>query len=222
MSIETLENVKNPLEAGLTILGSTLIVDDISLRIVEVEAYGGEKDGPWPDPAAHSYRGQTPRNSVMFGRAGRLYVYRSYGMHFCMNISYGPDGVAGGVLLRAAEIEAGHDVVSARRSPDRPSHQWARGPGNLGASVAITLADNGTDVFNLLRGFGSNWGSRRSGSVDRGWGSVLRPRSRGASGFRTRELCPRTAEARERRSFREDGMIESVTENILDELTWRG
>ena len=147
VSIETLENVENPLEAGLTILGSTLTVDDISLRIVEVEAYGGEKDGPWPDPAAHSYRGRTPRNSVMFGRAGRLYVYRSYGMHFCMNISYGPDGVAGGVLLRAAEIEAGHDVVSARRSPDRPSHQWARGPGNLGASAAITLGDNGTDVF---------------------------------------------------------------------------
>lgn len=58
VSIETLENVENPLEAGLTILGSTLTVDDISLRIVEVEAYGGEKDGPWPDPAAHSYRGE--------------------------------------------------------------------------------------------------------------------------------------------------------------------
>lgn len=147
VSIKQLASVTSPLEAGLIILGSTLSVDDVSLRIVEVEAYGGEKDGPWPDPAAHSYRGRTPRNRVMFERAGLLYVYRSYGMHFCMNISYGPTGVAGGVLLRAAEVETGHDVVSGRRSPDRAPRDWARGPGNLGSAAGITLADNGSDVF---------------------------------------------------------------------------
>lgn len=129
------------------VLGSTLTVDDVTLRIVEVEAYGGEKDGPWPDPAAHSYRGRTARNRVMFDRAGLLYVYRSYGMHFCMNISYGPTGVAGGVLLRAAEVESGDDVVSARRSINKTRYEWAKGPGNLGSAAGITLADNGTDVF---------------------------------------------------------------------------
>lgn len=147
VSVERLASVSSPVEAGLIVLGSALTVDDVVLRIVEVEAYGGEKDGPWPDSAAHSYRGQTARNRVMFGRAGMLYVYRSYGLHFCMNISYGPTGVAGGVLLRAAEIEAGHDAVSTRRHPDRPRHHWARGPGNLGSAVGITLEDNGTDVF---------------------------------------------------------------------------
>lgn len=147
MGIKTLAGVTSPLQAGLIILGSTLTVDEVRFRIVEVEAYGGEKDGPWPDPAAHSYRGRTPRNSVMFERAGLLYVYRSYGLHFCMNISYGPVGVAGGVLLRAAEIEAGHEVVAARRPPNRPRDDWARGPGNLGSAAAITLEDNGSDVF---------------------------------------------------------------------------
>lgn len=147
VSIKVLADVTSPREAGLIILGSTLTVDDVALRIVEVEAYGGEKVGPWPDPAAHSYRGQTPRNRVMFGRAGLLYVYRSYGMHFCMNISYGPTGVAGGVLLRAAEVVAGDDVVKERRSRARHKYDWARGPGNLGSSVGISLADNGLDVF---------------------------------------------------------------------------
>lgn len=112
-----------------------------------MEAYGGEKDGPWPDPASHSYRGRTPRNEVMFGPAGHLYVYRSYGMHFCMNVSYGPVGSAGGVLLRAGEVLDGCATVQARRPGATRPADWARGPGNLGSATGVTLAENGAALF---------------------------------------------------------------------------
>ncbi|WP_159921903.1 DNA-3-methyladenine glycosylase [Rhodococcus sp. WAY2] len=137
----------HPTEAARIVLGSTLIVADVRLRIVEVEAYGGEAEGPWPDPASHSYRGKTPRNAVMFGPAGHLYVYRSYGMHFCMNVSYGPVGTAGGVLLRAGEILDGAETVRARRSRVTRPADFARGPGNLGSATGVTLADNGAPLF---------------------------------------------------------------------------
>lgn len=146
MTIERLSEA-DPVDAAKIVLGSTLNVANVRIRIVEVEAYGGEKDGPWPDPASHSYRGRTPRNAVMFGPAGRLYVYRSYGMHFCMNVSYGPDGVAGGVLLRAGEVLEGADTVRSRRSHVQRPVEWARGPGNLGSATGITLADNGAALF---------------------------------------------------------------------------
>lgn len=137
----------DPVEAARIVLGSVLSVAGVRFRIVEVEAYGGEENGPWPDPASHSYRGRTRRNEVMFGPAGHLYVYRSYGMHFCMNVSYGPVGVAGGVLLRAGEVLEGEAVVRARRSRVRRTEQWARGPGNLGSAAGVTAADNGTALF---------------------------------------------------------------------------
>ncbi|EID81588.1 MULTISPECIES: DNA-3-methyladenine glycosylase [Rhodococcus] len=137
----------DPVDAARIVLGSTLIVGDVRIRIVEVEAYGGEKDGPWPDPASHSYRGRTPRNEVMFGPAGHLYVYRSYGMHFCMNVSYGPVGSAGGVLLRAGEVLDGCATVQARRPRATRPADWARGPGNLGSATGVTLAENGAALF---------------------------------------------------------------------------
>ena len=133
----------------------------------------------------------------------------------------GPDGVAGG-LLRAAEIEAGHDVVSAWRSLDRPSDHGPKGEVISALPSQSRWRTTEQTCSTLLRGFGSNRGSRGIGQWTGGWGSVLLPRSCGASGFRTRERCPRSRRSRERGSFREDGMIESVTENILDELTWRG
>ncbi|WP_186628463.1 DNA-3-methyladenine glycosylase [Rhodococcus sp. BP22] len=137
----------DPPEMARRILGGTLTAGGVVVRIVEVEAYGGPVDGPWPDPAAHSYRGRTNRNAVMFGPAGRLYVYLSYGMHLCMNVSCGPDGTPAAVLLRAGEVVDGHDIVAARRPAARSAAALARGPGNLGSALGIDLEDNGTVLF---------------------------------------------------------------------------
>lgn len=137
----------DPARAAMLLLGSTISSRGVMARIVEVEAYGGPLDGPWPDPAAHSFRGPTPRNSVMFGPAGRLYVYRSYGIHLCANVSCGPDGVAGAVLLRACAIESGAELAQNRRGPTIVPVALARGPGNLCSALEIRLEDNGVDVF---------------------------------------------------------------------------
>ena len=96
--------VVDPVGAAQRLLGATLIGRGVTAVIVEVEAYGGVPDGPWPDAAAHSYRGATGRNTVMFGPPGRLYTYRSHGIHVCANVSCGPDGTAAAVLFRAAAI----------------------------------------------------------------------------------------------------------------------
>src|ERR1700727_552285 len=107
----------DPVEAAHRLLGATLTGRDVTATIVEVEAYGGVPDGPWPDPAAHSYRGPTGRNTVMFGPPGRLYTYRSHGIHVCANVVCAADGVAAAVLLRAAAIETGLDTAQSRRGP---------------------------------------------------------------------------------------------------------
>lgn len=137
----------DPLTAARRLLGAVITARGISARIVEVEAYGGPPDGPWPDAAAHSYRGVSVRNAVMFGPPGRLYTYRSHGIHVCANISCGADGIAAAVLLRAAVIESGEDIARQRRGPAVAPKALARGPGNLCAAMAITMADNGSDVF---------------------------------------------------------------------------
>jgi DNA-3-methyladenine glycosylase len=136
-----------PVEAAHRLLGATLTGRGVSAVIVEVEAYGGVPDGPWPDAAAHSYRGVTGRSAVMFGPPGRLYAYFSHGIHVCANVVCATDGVAAAVLLRAAAIETGRDVAQARRGASIPYPALARGPGNLCAAVGITLADNGIDLF---------------------------------------------------------------------------
>ncbi|MBL1078084.1 DNA-3-methyladenine glycosylase [Nocardia sp. 2] len=136
-----------PLRAARRLLGATLWSGPVALRIVEVEAYGSDPAGPWPDPAAHSYPGPTPRNAVMFGPPGMLYVYLSYGMHTCVNVTAGPDGTACAVLVRAGEIVKGHDLVRERRHAARKDADLARGPGNLGSALGITLGDYGTALF---------------------------------------------------------------------------
>ncbi|MEB3981836.1 DNA-3-methyladenine glycosylase [Mycobacterium sp. 663a-19] len=136
----------DPVEAAHRLLGATITSRGVRAVVVEVEAYGGVPDGPWPDAAAHSYRGVNGRNAVMFGPPGHLYTYRSHGIHVCANVSCGPDGTAAAVLLRAAAIEDGLDVARARRGAVRHS-ELARGPGNLCSALGITMADNGIDVF---------------------------------------------------------------------------
>ncbi|MFT9535263.1 DNA-3-methyladenine glycosylase [Mycobacteroides abscessus subsp. abscessus] len=145
MSAEILNT--HPVKAARRLLGATIESRGVSAVIVEVEAYGGVPDGPWPDPAAHSFRGPTKRNRVMFGPAGHLYVYQSHGIHMCANVVCGPDGVAGGVLMRAAAIVDGAPLCWQRRPTARYDAGLARGPGNLGAALAITLEDGGLDVF---------------------------------------------------------------------------
>jgi DNA-3-methyladenine glycosylase len=137
----------DPITAAQRLLGSTIIAGAVSALIVEVEAYGGPLDGPWPDAASHSFRGPGVRNAVMFGTAGHLYTYRSHGIHVCANVVCGPDGVAAAVLLRGAAVESGTEIASARRRDGAQPAALARGPGNLCSALGITMAHNGVDVF---------------------------------------------------------------------------
>jgi DNA-3-methyladenine glycosylase len=137
----------DPLTAARRLLGATLVGRGVSAMIVEVEAYGGPEGQPWPDAAAHSYRGVGGRNTVMFGPAGRLYTYRSHGIHVCANVVCATPEVAGAVLLRAAAIESGADVAQGRRGELVRPAALARGPGNLCSAMGITMEDNGIDLF---------------------------------------------------------------------------
>jgi DNA-3-methyladenine glycosylase len=144
MDAETL--AVDPVAAAQRLLGGLLIGRGASAVIVEVEAYGGPPDGPWPDSASHSFRGPGPRSAVMFGPAGRLYTYLSHGIHVCANVVIGHDGVAGAVLLRAAAMRDGADVALSRRGRALRPAAIARGPGNLCKALGITMADNKIDL----------------------------------------------------------------------------
>jgi DNA-3-methyladenine glycosylase len=120
------------------LLGWTLLVEGVGGPIVEVEAYAPD------DPASHSYNGRTPRNATMFGPAGHLYVYRSYGVHWCANVVCG-NGVGAAVLLRALEPTSGLDEMQARRGLADPL-LLASGPGRLTQALGITDAHDGADL----------------------------------------------------------------------------
>lgn len=139
--------VADPPTAARRLLGARILAAGTAATIVEVEAYGGPPDGPWPDAASHSFRGPNARNGVMFGRAGRLYTYRSHGIHVCANVVCGPEGTAAAVLLRAAVVDDGLDVARARRGAAVRDHALARGPGNLCSALAITMDHYGVDLF---------------------------------------------------------------------------
>jgi DNA-3-methyladenine glycosylase len=129
------------------LIGCALAVDAgtssaVIARIVETEAYLGTSD-----PASHAFRGPTPRSRLMFGPAGHLYVYFTYGMHHCANVVTEVDGVAGAVLLRAAAVERGEAAVMARRGDGATGAGLLRGPGNLCRGLGITRADNGIDLL---------------------------------------------------------------------------
>jgi DNA-3-methyladenine glycosylase len=127
------------------LLGALLIHDTpdgrIAGRIVEVEAYLGPED-----LAAHSSHGRTPRNEVMFGLPGHLYVYLTYGLHHCANVVCGPGDKPEAVLLRAAELTEGEELARSRRG-DVPRARLAAGPGNLASAFGIDRRLNGIDLL---------------------------------------------------------------------------
>ena len=108
-------------------------------RIVETEAYTGAAD-----PASHAFRGRTARNAVMFGPAGHAYVYFTYGMHYCLNVTAEAPGTAGAVLLRALEPLAGVEMMRAR-GDHGPESRLLSGPGKIGRAFGLSLDDNGRD-----------------------------------------------------------------------------
>jgi DNA-3-methyladenine glycosylase len=133
----------SPEEAAPRLLGSFLVSEvggkQVRARITEVEAYKGSDD-----PASHAYRGRTRRNGSMFERPGTLYVYRSYGIHWCANVAAGPEGVGWGILFRGAEIVDGIGVARLRRSREK---DLANGPGKLTQALGVDHSHDGTYLF---------------------------------------------------------------------------
>lgn len=132
-------------DAAAGLLGSHLTCDHddrpVTVRIEEVEAYDED------DPASHTFGGPTPRNRVMFGPAGHLYVYRSHGIHLCANVVCGPPGHGAAVLVRGGTVVAGRPVAVARRS-GRDGDRWlAAGPGRLCQALGIRADDDGAALL---------------------------------------------------------------------------
>ena len=139
----TAPDLTGPVErAARRLLGCRLVTgfgECTAVMIEEVEAYGGADD-----PASHAYRGRTARNASMFGPAGTLYVYRSYGIHWCANIAAGPAGRGEAVLIRGGRVVEGRETAERRRG--RPDH-LADGPGKLTQALGITGEHDGGSVF---------------------------------------------------------------------------
>lgn len=132
---------RSPLEVAPELLGCVVTYEGVSVRLSEVEAYDGGND-----PASHAFRGRTRRNAVMFGPAGHLYVYFTYGMHWCANVVCAEDGVAGAVLLRAGEVVVGEDVARRRRGDRVAVRDLARGPARLTQALGVHRAQDGLDL----------------------------------------------------------------------------
>ncbi len=139
---------RDVLTVAQDLLGATVTArspeGDVSVRLTEVEAYGGEAD-----PGSHAFRGRTPRNGVMFAEPGRLYVYRHLGLHHCVNVVAEPTGRAAAVLLRAGEVVDGLELAWARREAAGVvdnERQLARGPARLAVCLGLDVGDNGLDV----------------------------------------------------------------------------
>jgi DNA-3-methyladenine glycosylase len=132
----------DPLDVGPWLLNKVLVHGARSGRIVEVEAYKGASD-----PASHAYRGLTPRTAVMFGPAGFLYVYFTYGMHWCANVVCGPKGEASALLLRALAPLTGLDEMRQVRPAARRDRDLCNGPAKLCQALGITGEENGIDLL---------------------------------------------------------------------------
>jgi DNA-3-methyladenine glycosylase len=130
----------NPLEVAPRLLGAVLRHEGVAVRLTEVEAYSGADD-----PGSHAYRGRTRRNTVMFGPAGRLYCYFTYGLHVCANVVVGAEDDPGAVLVRAGEVVDGLELARSRR-PGAADRDLARGPARLCRALCIGLEHDGVDL----------------------------------------------------------------------------
>lgn len=130
-------------ESAPLLVGAVLETAEVRAQIVEVEAYAGDID-----PGSHAYRGRTPRNAVMYGRAGSAYVYFCYGCHWMLNVVAGPEGVPWAILVRAAMPLDGVDRVRARRPRARNDKDLLSGPGKLAQGLAVGPTLNGADLLN--------------------------------------------------------------------------
>jgi DNA-3-methyladenine glycosylase len=128
------------LDVAPALLGCTVTHAGVAVRLTEVEAYAGTAD-----PGSHAFRGPTPRTEVMFGPPGHLYVYFTYGMHWCANVVCGPDGEASAVLLRAGEVVRGEDLAAQRRV-GIARRDWTRGPARLATTLALRGDQSGVDA----------------------------------------------------------------------------
>lgn len=141
---------RHPAEVAPDLLGCVITSDlggtRVGIRITEVEAYSGTAD-----PGSHAFRGQTARNAVMFGPAGHLYVYFTYGMHYCANVVCGFAGSASGLLLRAGEVVEGVETARRRRfgpsGEPPPDRDLARGPARLASALGIRREHGGSDLL---------------------------------------------------------------------------
>jgi DNA-3-methyladenine glycosylase len=138
------------LQVAPDLLGRVVVHDSpqgtVAVRLTEVEAYSGPGD-----PGSHARNGRTPRTAVMFGPPGHLYVYFSYGMHWCVNIVCERDGAAAAVLLRGGEVVEGRDVARLRRPAARVDRDLARGPARLAAALGLDRATDGARLGGAVR-----------------------------------------------------------------------
>ncbi|MGA2305916.1 MAG: DNA-3-methyladenine glycosylase [Acidimicrobiales bacterium] len=132
----------DPVDVGPWLLNKVLVSGTRAGRIVEVEAYKGAVD-----PASHAYRGETRRTTVMFGSPAYLYVYFTYGMHWCANVVTGPAGEASALLIRALVPLRGQEEMRRLRPAARRDRDLCNGPAKLCQALGITGVDNGTDLL---------------------------------------------------------------------------
>ena len=138
---------RSALDLAPDLLNKVLVAEGCAGRIVEVEAYCGTDD-----PGSHAFRGPTPRTEVMFGRAGHLYVYFSYGMHWCANVVADRPGIAGAVLLRAVTPVRGLELIRSRRPTAKRPRDLTSGPAKLTQALGIDGSHDGADLVTAEHG----------------------------------------------------------------------